>query len=328
MVMNKVPALSAAAGALLWGTLGPAASALAGDELLGAGSGRLLVGALTLFLLAGGTRALTGWCRLDLRPALTGGLALAGFQVCYFEAVARAGVATSTAVSIGLAPLVAGLISAVRARALPGAGLLVGMVLAIAGVLLVTFGDGSSVQMNPEGLAFSVVAAVLFALQSVAIEALTSRHAGPRAVGVLFAVGALALLPIAAFTAPSSLLAVDRLLVVVYIGAIGGGLAYWLYARGVRRLGASAGVTISLLEPASAAVIAMVVLGESLTPFQLAGVVVVCAATVVIALLVPGTDPNVRDGQRPRVVDSRRTNSGRLRNDDERRAEVLIRRGS
>lgn len=325
--MNKAPAMSAAAGALLWGTIGPTATTLADDELLGAGSGRLLVGALTLCLLAGGKRVLVGWGRLDLRPALMGGLALAGFQVCYFEAVAHAGVATSTAVSIGLAPLVAGLISALRARALPGAGLLIGMVLAIAGVMLVTFGDGSSIRMNPAGLAFAVVAAVLFALQSIAIEVLTSRHTGPRAVAALFTVGALALLPIAAFTAPSSLFAVDRLVVVVYIGAIGGGLAYWLYARGVRRLGASAAVTVSLLEPAGAAVIAMVVLGESLTPFQLAGVVVVCAATVAIARLVPSADPGIRDGRRGRLddlpVDSCETNCGHLGYDDERRVETI-----
>lgn len=301
MVMNKVPAFSAAAGALLWGTIGPAASTFSNDELLGAGCGRLLVGSLALFLLSGGIRALKGWALLDVRPALMGGLALAGFQVCYFEAVAHAGVATSTAVSIGLAPLITGLIGALRARAFPGTGLLIGMGLAITGVLLVTFGDGSSIRMNPAGLALAVIAAVLFALQSVAIETLSSRHTGPRAVGALFAVGALVLLPVSVFTAPSNLFAGDRLAVVVYIGAIGGGLAYWLYATGVRRVGASAAVTISLLEPACAAVIAMVFLRESLTAFQLAGVIVVCAATVAIALVAPTAQPGVRSG-RPVVV--------------------------
>lgn len=132
------------------------------------------------------------------------------------------------------------------------------------------------------GLAFSIAAAALVALQAMAIETLTARHSGTVAVTGIFTVGAVALLPVALFTAPASLFTVDRLSVVVYVGAIGGGLAYWLFARGVRRLGAAAAVTISLLEPAGAAVIAVLVLGESLTALQFAGVVAVCAATVAI----------------------------------------------
>jgi DME family drug/metabolite transporter len=276
--------LSAAAGALLWGTLGPAAATLGDDELIAAGCGRLLVGAAVLVSLAGGRRAFSGWTRRDLRPVLVGGLGLAGFQAAYFDAVALVGVATSTAIGIGFSPVIAGLVAAVRSRRLPGPGLLGGMLVAVIGLLLVVFGGGAVLGTDPVGLGLSVVAAALFAIQAMSIEVLASRRSGTSAVAGLFLVGAVLLLPVAVSTAPYTLFSLENLWVVLYVGAVSGGLAYWLFARGVRRLGAAAAVTISLLEPAAAAVIAMVLLGEALGAVQAVGIALVCAAVPLVAL--------------------------------------------
>lgn len=276
--------LSAVAGALLWGTLGPAAAMVDGQDRLAVGGLRLLLGALTLVVLGAGRFAVRGWGRRDLAPLFVGAVGVAGFQVAYFAAVGAAGVAVSTAVGIGLSPVLTGIWTALRTRRRPSATWLAGTAVALGGLVLLAFGGAADVHVSAAGLVLAVVAAACFSMQVGAIHVLATRHGDVAALTALFAVGAVLLAPLTVFAATPSLLAPSNLWWIGYLGVVTTGIAYWMFSRGVRDLGAAAGTTISLLEPVGAAVIAAAALGEHVAAAQWAGIAAVCGAILAISL--------------------------------------------
>jgi DME family drug/metabolite transporter len=295
--VSRTAVPSAAAGALLWGTIGPVATLFTSAELLPAGGVRLAVG--TAALLALGGRPLTrAWRRRDVVPLLCAAVGLAGFQLSYFAAVAAGGVAVSTAVAIGLAPVLTGLWTALADRRAPSRWWLAGTVVAAVGLCLLTFAGDAAVTLSATGLALSTVAAACFSLQALAIKRLTDHHRDTTALSAIFALAALLLLPVTLATATPTLLSGRAVLSLLYLGIVAAGISYWLFAHGVRHLGAPAAVTISLLEPAAAAAIAALVLHEPVGPAQWVGVGLVCGAIVLTA--VPGGErdfyPNAAPG--------------------------------
>jgi DME family drug/metabolite transporter len=76
------------------------------------------------------------------------------------------------------------------------------------------------------------------------------------------------------------------------------GLSYWLFARGIRHIGAAAAVTITLLEPAAAAVIAAVALHEELSAGQWVGIVLIGTAITITGRTAKASKPTGADHQR------------------------------
>ncbi|HEX6873111.1 MAG TPA: DMT family transporter, partial [Micromonosporaceae bacterium] len=103
-----------------------------------------------------------------------------------------------------------------------------------------------------------------------------------RAVQVGFAIAAVLLLP---FAATEGILPGhnDPLWTVVllgYLGAVPMALAYSLFFAALGRLRAATASVVALLEPVTATVIAVTLLGERLTPTATAGVVIMATAVL------------------------------------------------
>lgn len=282
MARMPVAVGSAVAGALLWGTMGPVAALLTDRDRLAVAGFRMALGALTLLLV--GRVRWRRWARRDVLPLVIGAVGMAGFQLSYFAAVGVSGVAVATAVSIGLAPVCTGLSSAVVERRWPSAAWLVGTAAAIVGLMLLALGDGSGVRVSVVGLLLSVVAAACFSAQVYSIQALAGRHGDAGALAAMFAGAAILLVPSTILTVSGGLFVGRDLVCLLYLGIVISGGAYWLFSHGVRWLGAAAAVTISLLEPAGAAVIAALLLGQRLALAQWLGIVVICGAVLVVGL--------------------------------------------
>ena len=122
------------AAGVLWGTTGTAqAFAPAGATPLAIGAIRLLVGGTALLILALVRRQLhpRGWPLWPTIMVLTG---IALYQVCFFAAVARAGVAVGTIVAIGSAPMLAGVLGLVILGERPTPRWLFATLLAVGGL--------------------------------------------------------------------------------------------------------------------------------------------------------------------------------------------------
>jgi drug/metabolite transporter, DME family len=209
-------------------------------------------------------------------------VAIGGYQLCFFTAVRLTGVAVGTVLAIGSAPVFTGLISRLAGGTALTRRWLIATAAAIAGCgVLVTGGQAAGVQLGGVGLA--LLAGLCYAGYAVMSARLISGGRSETAVmGVLFGGAAVLLAPVLAATPAAWLASTRGLAVTAYLGLVTTAAAYLLYGRGLRTIPAPVAVTLGLAEPAVAALLGVVVLGERLTGAALAGLVLLGLAIVIL----------------------------------------------
>lgn len=209
------------------------------------------------------------------------GVGTAAYQGFYFVSVTQVGVAVSTVVSLGLAPVLLTVAEGVRHRRAPATGRLVVLAAALVGLLLVSVaGHASSTGPDPvAGVLLAVASGTTYALTTVAGGSI-SRTSSPLALTTgMTLVGAAVLLPCLAFVdGPRTTGDPVALAWLAYLGALTMALAYVLLYSGLRVVAPSTAVTASLVEPVTAAVVAAVVLQEALGPAAVVGILLVLGA--------------------------------------------------
>lgn len=282
--------------AALWGSMGTVQALLPPDRQPPVvAAARLLVGTLTLAALAVAlSGGLSGLARLPRATLLGAGLAMALYNAMFFVAVVDAGVGVGTALSIGSAPLwVTAYEIAVRRR-LPPARQLAGQALSILGAALLVL----SADAAPAALGASLLACLAGACYA-SYSLLTSRMAqlAPPATlaAATFAIAALALSPAYLLFPTAWLLAPKAALGIVFLGIVATGLAYALYTWGLRHVAPAAAVTLGLVEPLTAWVLATAIVGEPLTATKAVGAAALFAGLWIVAASInrpePGSSP-------------------------------------
>jgi DME family drug/metabolite transporter len=215
------------------------------------------------------------------RELLAVGAGTAAYQGFYFVSVTQVGVAVSTVVSLGLAPVLLTVVESVRHRRAPVTSRLAVLGAALVGLVLVSVaGHASSTGPAPvAGVLLAVASGTTYALTTVAGGSI-SKEASPLVLtSGMTLVGALVLLPCLAFVdGPRGTTDPAALAWLAYLGVLTMALAYVLLYSGLRVVAASTAVTASLVEPVTAAVVAAALLGEALGPFAVAGIVLVLGA--------------------------------------------------
>ena len=281
------PRLLVVAAATLWGTTGTAQALGPADASPTAvGAARMVVGGACLVAAA-------RWARVpgDARrpggpvPATLGvaALALAAYQPLFFGGVARTGVAVGTVVGIGSAPVFAGLLGLVVRGEHAGPRWLAATALAVAGTaLLVGTGGG---EVDPVGIALALGAGLTYAVYALGTK-LVLDHGWPADAVTVRAIGlsGLVLVPVALVAGVGPLLTPGGLLMVAHLGVITVVVAYVLFGRGLHGVGVGAAGTLTLAEPATAATLGVVVLGERFSGATAAGVTLVVAGLLVLVI--------------------------------------------
>ncbi len=209
------------------------------------------------------------------------GAGTAAYQGFYFVSVTQVGVAVSTVVSLGLAPVLLTVAESVRHRRAPTAGRLGVLAAALVGLVLVSVaGHESATGPDPvAGVLLAIASGTTYALTTVAGGSV-SRTSSPLALtSAMTLVGAAVLLPCLALVdgprLPGDQVAIAWL---AYLGVLTMALAYVLLYSGLRVVAPSTAVTASLVEPVTAAAVAAVVLGEALGPVAVVGILLVLGA--------------------------------------------------
>ena len=282
MPTSSGPAVAAVlAAAVLFGTTGTAqALGPDGTSPLGVGAVRLAVGGLALVLvlpLAGGSPGAA--VRLWRTPVgLLAGACTALYQVCFFAAVDRAGVALGTLVTIGSGPVFAGLLGAVLLRERVQASWLVATGTCVAGLALLSLAGGRDGRAEPVGLLLALTSGAAYAAYTVAAK--RSMRAGRRPADVMasaFALGGLLLLPLLATQPLEWLTTPGGWVLAAYLGLATTTAAYLLFGRGLAVLAAGPVTTLVLAEPLVATALGVGVLDERLPALGGAGAALVLA---------------------------------------------------
>ncbi len=211
------------------------------------------------------------------------GPAMAVCQAAYFAAIAEAGVAVATLITMGTVPVLVALGGRLFLREPLSRAALQSVGLALVGLALLLGGRG---ELTPVGAGYAVLSAAAYSgVTLVARRPHDGRRSDDDATVWAFAVGALCLLPVAVsdnlLPQAGDLWATGALL--VYLGAVPTALAYGLFFAGLRSVRGTTAAVIALLEPLVAAVVGVALLGEHLAGPQVVGGAVLMGAVLLLA---------------------------------------------
>lgn len=283
--------------AALFGTTGTAVQrGPSSATTLGVGAARLLLGGATLAAVARWQRPAAGrpWA-MHARSSLFGGAMVAVYQLSFFHATRHAGVALATVCTIASGPVFAGLIEWARFRRLPSTAWVLGTTICIVGVTLLGVVGRSGGDPELLGVATALLAGFGYASYASAAKHQMETGLDPAgSMAALFCVGGVLTAPLLLVEPMGWLRTGSGIAMIVHLGVITVGVAYTAYGRGLARLTTPMVVTLTLLEPITAAILSVIVLDERLRPAGWVGIGLVLAGLLVTARVRSGPPGTVR----------------------------------
>ncbi|MFF4822480.1 DMT family transporter [Streptomyces sp. NPDC001312] len=221
-----------------------------------------------------------------LRAGATG-VGLAVFQTAYFAAVAATGLAVATVVTLGAGPVLIALGARLTMGERLGRAGLTAVAGALAGLGVLVLGSGGAA-VRPWGVLLALLSAAGYCVMTLLTRWWGRDGAADHSGSTLgaFAVTSLCLLPFALWEGlvPHTDDPVRVLWLLAYIASVPTALAYALYFAGAAVVRSATVSVIMLLEPVSAAVLAIALLGERLTAATLVGTALMLGSVAGLAL--------------------------------------------
>ncbi len=234
---------------------------------------------------------LRGWRSVHLPPAdfrqtfLIGILGVAASNYFYYLAIQRTNVATAIIVQY-TAPIWVLLYTVARRQQKPTVRRVGAVALAVTGIALVIgFIGGDGLRLNSVGLLAGLLAAFSFAFYNLGGHVVLARH--DRWVVMLYTTGSASLFWLMV-NPPWRVVAAhysgEQWLFLVFFSLLTVLAPFSFYFAGLQHLEPTRAIVVSCLEPVFSIVIAAAALGERMRPLQVAGIVFVLAAIIVVQL--------------------------------------------
>lgn len=263
---------------VVWGTIGPAVDVVherSSLSVLTIGAYRAVAALAVLGLAATVARrwaACLALVRQHSRRVLLVGVLTAVFQMLFFVGVVATGVSVTTVVALGSAPVLLLLVASARERRAPSLSQTLTVGTALLGLFLVSSGGSGDAQARDPvlGVLAALGSGVAYALAADAGRRLTREHDTLAVTTCTIAVVAAVLVPgglglAAVWGEPMGTSDGGAWALVVYLGVVTLAFAYVLLYAGLRSTPSGTAVVATLLEPVTAVVIAVLLLGETLT---------------------------------------------------------------
>lgn len=259
--------------ALLWGTTGTVASFAPQVSALAIGAFAMGIGGLLQAMICG-QNIINRWQEIKQYKALLvpGVASIVLYPLAFYSSMRFAGVAVGTVVTIASAPFAAMLLEYLSGQSVPvGRRWLLSVLLGVSGVVLLSVTESASVGyvpqwMNTLGVGLGLVAGATYAAYSWVAKRLMDKGLPSQPVmGTLFGLGAIVLLPSLAFSGDNLFSSPENTLVALYMALVPMFLGYLAFGYGLRTVPASRATLLTLFEPVVAALLAVFLIGETLT---------------------------------------------------------------
>lgn len=259
-----------ALAAISWGTTGATMKLVALDSPMSpllVGFFRVAIAAPCLLFAA---RALGDPLRLpggrDLARLLLAGVAMGGYQACYFWAVAKTSVTVAALLAIASAPImIAFLAAGLLGERLTPVGW-VALIAGVSGTALLVVGPHGGVDALPSGFLGGAIlalgAGLAYALYAVSVKGVVGKVPPLAITAVTFSVAALTLTP-AVFIEPVAG-GPTAWALLAYLGLVPTAGAYILYILGLRGTPVIISGILTLLEPLTATTLGVLFFGDRL----------------------------------------------------------------
>ena len=214
------------------------------------------------------------------RPLVVVGVLNSTLPFCLLAFATLSVTAGFAAVLNGTTPFFAAVVARVWLKAPLSRARIAGLVIGFCGVVVLVWGKAS---FKPGGSGLAIVAGLVAAL-CYGIAASYTRRRLPAVPALTIATGSLSLgavclLPLAAFLLPAHLPSAKAWVSLVGLSLFSTAVAYVLYFRLLARLGPTGAVAVTFLIPAFAMLWGWLFLGEAVTGRMLAGTVIVLGGT-------------------------------------------------
>jgi DME family drug/metabolite transporter len=268
---------------ICFGTTGTAqALGPKGISPLAVGSGRLIVGALLLYLFH--RSAAKSAVKISGRDLWISAIGVVLYQITFFSAVRSTGVAIGTVTALGSAPALTGVVAYLINRAKPTGRWFVATIIITVGIVVLSTSKGLT-DFNLRGFFLAIGAGA-----SYSVFAVTSKRALTQGVSItdamfrIFALGAIISSPLLFIEDVHPLITPRGLMMVFWLGLVPTAIAYMAYAYGLAKVHASTASTLILAEPATATLLAAIVLGEAINAHGWIGIVIVIMGLIYLSL--------------------------------------------
>lgn len=282
---------------LLWGTTGTAATFAPGVGPLAIGAAALGIGGLLQAAIALPALRRAGTVlRTRVRTVLIGGVAVGVYPLAFYSSMHLAGVAVGSVISLASAPLAAGLLERLVDRSPLSRWWMLAAGLGVAGSAALCEskldGPAANVTSTLAGVLLGLVAAAAYATYSWSAHRLIdSGVERSAAMGSVFGIGGALLVPVLLLTGAPLLTSTQNFAVAAYMSLVTMFLGYLVFGFGLTKVSASTATTVTLMEPAVATVLAVLIVGERLTPLGWIGLCVIGLALLILALAPANTAP-------------------------------------
>ncbi|MCG9516362.1 EamA family transporter [Acinetobacter pittii] len=281
--------LSVLFAAFLWGTAGTAASFAKGISPLviatiSVGFGGLIHTFLSLKAIKNNYQKLFNYKSQIFIAVVVSILC----PFAFYSSVSLAGVSIGTVISIGCAPLFSVLLEWILDKRKLSLKWLISFILGFLGIILLSYaGDHPQHQVVQSdrilGVFFGLLSSLSYATYSWIMRNLIRQDVDSRAaMGVIFGISAVLLLPTLLITAQNLFDYPTNVWVAIYIPIVPMFLGYLFFSFGLKRIPASQAMTLALVEIPVAALLAVVVVGESLTMHSYLGLILIFLCVIVL----------------------------------------------
>ncbi len=245
---------------------------------------RLLCGAAFLLLFALLFESRKRIYQMPLADLLIAGIGIAIYQLTFFSAVALTGVAISTVTALGCAPTFSAIVAFLLLKERPHKSWYLGTSITVMGIVLVGTANGVD-SFNLLGVILAAIAGLGFAIFNVICRRSLEKGASDIWITAnTFGIAAIASAPFLFTDELTWLTTRNGILTTLWLGLVTTSVGYILFMFGLKRISSSLAATVVLAEPATATVLAAVVLGEPLIWQSYIGISAVTLGILYISL--------------------------------------------
>ncbi|WP_339721221.1 EamA family transporter [uncultured Paraglaciecola sp.] len=255
---------------LLWGTTGTAASFTPSVSPLATGAFAMGLGGLLLVFTSLKHLKIDSVKLLSHYPLLiVGGLSVAVYPLAFYSSMRLSGVAIGTVVSLASAPFFTVLLECLISNKSVAKKWFISFAIGALGIVLLSMGKLDDIQQQTQnlhhyfGITLGLLAGLSYALYSWVAKSMIDRNIHSKsAMAAMFGLAALILLPSLFVTGDNLFASTSNTFVAFYMAIIPMFLGYVLFGYGLNYVEASQATLLTLLEPALATIMAVVIVGE------------------------------------------------------------------
>lgn len=277
--------------AVLWGTVGISTKSIyhvATTNPLSIGFFRLTISLPALFLVCWARQG-KDMFRVSLRDLglmTLIGLLTALYQVCFFGAIERTGVAVATVLTLCTAPVMVAVVSVAFTGKRPSRATLLALIGSLSGTtLLVLFQEKSKISgADTGGITLALLSAFSYGMMTLVSRKLVAHRDSFQSLAISFSLGAIMLYGFAHSQGLVTTYPPLGWMLLVYLGTIPTALAYILFFKGMRSTSATAASISTLVEPLVATLFAWFLFGERFTRLGLLGIALLGGSLLLLYL--------------------------------------------